>query len=246
MKIDPQEIAALAQAHQAPRVDLYGVIHKALRAMMADTLVAVGRLDSEDPAACARTCTQAASLLDFCASHLAHENLWVHPAIEARAAGASERIAREHDDHLRHIAALRALLARVQDAGDGAARTAAAEALYRALALFIADNLVHMQAEETTHNALLWARYTDAELLAIHAALVGAIPADEMAFTLGWMLPAMNPPERQAMLADLRDNAPPGVFEGTLALARQHLDGSAYARLARGLGLPPAAGLVNT
>ena len=34
-----------------------------------------------------------------------------------------------------------------------------------ALALFIADNFQHMHVEETAHNAVLWARYTDAELM---------------------------------------------------------------------------------
>ena len=33
-----------------------------------------------------------------------------------------------------------------------------------ALALFIAENFEHMHYEETEHNAVLWAHYTDAEL----------------------------------------------------------------------------------
>ena len=110
MKIDTTEIAALAQAQADARVDLYGVIHKALRAMMAETLVAVGRLDGRDAAACAHTGEQVRNLLDFCSSHILHENLWVHTAIEARATGASARIAQEHGQHEQHIAALRATL----------------------------------------------------------------------------------------------------------------------------------------
>ncbi|MBL8338132.1 MAG: hypothetical protein JNM97_15290 [Rhodoferax sp.] len=245
MKIDTTEIAALAQAQADARVDLYGVIHKALRAMMAETLVAVGRLDGRDAAACAHTGEQVRNLLDFCSSHILHENLWVHTAIEARATGASARIAQEHGQHEQHIAALRATLEALLQARSDVPRAVSAARLYRELALFIADNLVHMHAEETTHNALLWARYSDAELLALHAALVGSIPPDEMATTLRWMLPAMNPQERCAMLADLRDNAPPEAFQGTLDIAQAHLDGAGWTLLARELGLPPAAGLVT-
>lgn len=245
MKIDTLEIAALSQATTSPRADLYGVIHKALRAMMVDSLLAVGRMDSTDATECGAIASRVGALLDFCASHLAHENLWVHPAIEARAPGASARIAHEHDDHSHYIATLRAVLAQLTGAPDAGAATAAAQALYRLLALFVADNLVHMDGEETTHNALLWARYTDAELLAIHAALVGSIPPEEMAFALRWMLPAMNPQERCAMLADMRDNAPAEAFAATLDIARQQLDAPAWAHLARGLGLAPAAGLVD-
>ena len=47
MKIDSQELQQVA-ATQAPRVDMYSGIHKALRALMADTLVAVGRMDGAD------------------------------------------------------------------------------------------------------------------------------------------------------------------------------------------------------
>lgn len=245
MKIDTLEIAALTQAGSAPRVDLYGVIHKALRAMLADSLLAVGRMDSDDAADRASIAARVGTLLDLCASHLAHENLWVHPAIEARAPGASARIAHEHEDHGHGIRALRETLNQLTQAAEPASAAAAAQALYRQLALFMADNLVHMHGEETTHNALLWARYTDAELLDLHAALVGSIPPDEMMLTLRWMLPAMAPQERLAMLADMQAHAPAPAFEGALEVARQHLDSRSWASLARSLGLAPAAGLVG-
>ena len=47
------------------------------------------------------------------------------------------------------------------------------------------------------------------------------------------------------MLADMRDTAPAPVFEATLDIARQQLDATGWARLARSLGLSPAAGLVG-
>lgn len=245
MKIESTEISALAQALATPRVDLYGVIHKALRAMLADSLVAVGRMDSADAADRTAIAVRVGTLLDCCASHLAHENLWVHPAIEARAPGASARIAHEHDDHGQAIAALRRTLDHLAQATEPVAAAATAQALYRQLALFMADNLVHMHGEETTHNALLWARYTDAELLDLHAALVGSIPPDEMMLTLRWMLPAMAPQERSAMLADMQAHAPAPAFEAALEITRLHLDAPAWAALSRSLGLAPAAGLVN-
>ena len=108
-----------------------------------------------------------------------------------------------------------------------------------------AFDLVHMHGEDTTHNALLWARYTDAELLDLHAALVGSIPPDEMMLTLRWMLPAMAPQERSAMLADMQAHAPAPAFEAALEVARLHLDAPAWAALSRSLGLAPAAGLVT-
>ena len=103
MKIDSQELQQVA-ATQVPRVDMYAGIHKALRALMADTLVAVGRMDSSDSLELAQTTQRVVELLDFCRSHLRHENEFVHAAIEARAAGASAAIAHEHEEHEQHIA----------------------------------------------------------------------------------------------------------------------------------------------
>jgi len=110
MKIDTNELQAVAIAGEvaapAPRVDLYAGIHKALRALMADTLLALGRMDPDDGLDLAEATDRVLFLLQTCADHLAHENEFVHPALEARAAGSSERIAHEHGDHLAQIAEL--------------------------------------------------------------------------------------------------------------------------------------------
>ena len=44
----------------------------------------------------------------------------------------------------------------------------------RQLALFVAENLHHMQIEETTHNDLLWESYSDAEIQANEQRLVAS------------------------------------------------------------------------
>ena len=76
MKIEPREIAEIAEIaatqSPAPRVDLYAGIHKALRAFMADTLLAVGRTDPADAQEVAATRERLGTLLDLCAGqHLA-------------------------------------------------------------------------------------------------------------------------------------------------------------------------------
>jgi hypothetical protein len=101
-----------------------------------------------------------------------------------------------------------------------------------------------MHVEETAHNAVLWARYTDAELLAIHDALVASIPPQEMMTVARWMVPFMNPLERFHLLADIRAKAPKEAFEAILATARAHLAAAEWAKLAHDLKLAPVPGLV--
>lgn len=235
MHIDMNELKQVA-AVELPRVDMYTGIHKALRALMADTLLAVGRMDCDDALERAQVMQRVQELLDFCANHLKHENDFVHAAMEARAPGASDAIAHEHGDHLHHIGQLSTAAHVVLECGT-VERPVAVQRLYRDLALFIAGNFVHMNVEETAHNAVLWSRYTDAELLEIHDALVASIPPDEMMVTARWLVPFMNPAERLGLLAGIREKAPAPAFQAILDTVRPHLTQGEWTKLARGLGL---------
>lgn len=239
MQFNPQEIAALAQAGSAvPRMDMYAFIHKGLRAFMSDTLTGLGRVDTGDELEMSQACARVLQLLDFCRSHLHHENAFVHPAMERAAPGSAATVAHEHEGHERAIAALAAGTAQLM-ACARERRARVAHALYQQLALFVAHNFEHMQLEETAHNAVLWAHYSDAELAAIEGALVASIPPEEMRVVLRWMLPCMAPAERALMLGDMRRNAPPQAFEAALAVVRPHLTQIEWDKLARALELAP-------
>jgi hypothetical protein len=216
-----------------PRFDLYGQIHKALRLGMADTLARFGSLDAGDAGQRLEAIAQLRALLDLCRAHVEKEEHHVHPVIEARCTGRSLRVAAEHVEHLAAIDALEAEAVAFQCAPDAAA----AFRLYRHLALFVAENLEHMEVEETVHNAALWSAYTDAELQQVHVAIVSAIDPDAMAQALHWMLPALNPDERAELLLGLRASAPAAAFEGALQMARQRLGAGDCARLERALDL---------
>lgn len=226
------------------RFNFYAGIHKALRAFMADTLLTVGRTDPTDDAELARTVAQVSELMDLCASHVAHENNFAHPALEARCPGISSTVAQEHEGHLHHIAHLGDAV-RALPGLDADEREASLHALYLALALFVADNLQHMHKEETVHNAALWAAYTDAELVEMHDALIATIPQAEMMLVMRWMLPNLNAPERLGVMQEMRAGAPAPVFEGMLDATRGMLNAHNAMKLARGLGLPPVPGLAT-
>lgn len=232
---------AMAAAARQPRYDIYAGIHRALRLFMTDTLGRLGWLDCGDPLETQAALDQLDTLLTFCRQHLEHENHHVHPAIEARGAGATQRVAGEHQQHLEEIAALRAEAATLR------AAPAAPQALrlYRHLALFIAENFHHMQVEETMHNEALWAAYSDAEIQAIEQRLVASLDPAAQALVLRWMTPALPPAERSAWFGAMREQLPPEAFAMVMDAAREALDDGAWAKLARSLGLAPVPGLVS-
>jgi len=225
---------------EIPRHDLYAGIHKALRHFMLDTLMRVGCLETRDAAETGAVLGQVEALLAQCGGHLRHENDFIHPALEDCRPGSAARVAADHVDHVEHIASLRTDVRRLR-AAPPEMRAAEALRLYRHLALFVAENFQHMHHEETVHNATLWAHYTDDELGALHGRLVASLAPQEMFDAARWMIPAMNPSERAALLNDMRDNAPAPAFAALVAHVRPHLDATAWSRLAPEIGYAPAA-----
>jgi hypothetical protein len=227
-------------AHAAPRVDLYAPIHKALRNFMCDTLCRVGRIDVHDADELLQTLAQCDQLLALCESHVHHENHFMHPAIEARQPAGSKRIAHEHEEHLQSIAELRDEVATLRADAAGAA-PALALRLYRHLALFVAGNFQHMHIEETAHNTALWAHYSDAELMQLHGRLMASIDPREHLLVGRWMLPALTPAERKAVVGGMKAEAPPEAFLGLMAHIRPHLSLKSWGQLAQDFGLPNEA-----
>jgi len=223
-----------------PRYDMYRLIHKGLRALMADTLTALGSLDCDDPIELADVLGRVRGLLDFCRSHLAHEDGFVHPAMEAREPGSAGEALSDHAEHEREIAGLEAAVAAVE-AAPGGERAAAAHALYRGLAVFVGENLVHMDHEESHNNAVLWRRYRDDELVAIEQAIVASQPPEEQMVTIRWIVAAASPAERAGFLGAIRDAAPPEVFGAILDMVQAHLRPADRAKLARALSRPALA-----
>ena len=226
---------ASRHAPRAPRRDIYALIHKALRLAMSDVLGRVGRLDAEDDVDVRATTTAVRELVALCRMHLDREEKFVQPALEAAVLGGAGRTAREHDDHLRAFDRIEVGL-RALERAAGTGRVAAAARLYRDLALFVAENFVHMHGEEVDNNALLWATCSDDEIAAIERRIVGSIAPEQMLGVLRWMAPAMTPVERGTFFAGLRTKLPPPAFAGVMADVLAALDPEAKRKLLQALG----------
>lgn len=230
MTIVAQDIEPTPTSIGRSRFNMYQSVHKGLRAFMADTLNKVGRTDYTDALERQEAASQLRSLLDICCQHLAHENQFLHTAMERRSPGSAQRCADEHVAHVAHIASLGNSL---EDALRAATpdQEQAWQQLYLALSLFVGENFEHMLMEERAHNAVLWLHYSDEELIEIHDALLATIPADEMAIHFRWMLPQLSHPERVAMLSGMRMGMPAEVFASQLNLVASLLDTRSWRKL---------------
>jgi hypothetical protein len=206
----------------AARPDLYLFVHKGLRAFLSDTLNRCGRMDVSDDSDVALTLAQVRSLVELCDAHLQKEEQFMRPAMEARRPGSARDTQGDHASHLQAFADIEANVRAVEEAA-GPERAAAALRLYHHLALFVAENLEHMHVEEIENNVVLWATYSDDELLALQKELVSSIPPAEMAMFMRWMIPAMAPAERAMLLTGIKQSAPAEVFTRTVNGLKPHL-----------------------
>ncbi|TFZ04950.1 hemerythrin domain-containing protein [Ramlibacter rhizophilus] len=228
----------------APRHDCYAGIHKALRLGVCRTLLQVGSADPQDPAETAAAAQAVRHLVAMSHAHLHKEDQFMHPLLEAALPGSTRHAQDEHQHHTESLDRLAALADRVEQA-PVAQRAAALARLYQALAVFASEDFAHMHREETEHNAVLWAHYTDDELLDVERRIVAAIAPLEAMQLLQWFMPAFNAPERAGMLGGMRANAPAPVFDAACAVANHSLTQADWSKLARSLGIPAVPGLVS-
>jgi hypothetical protein len=217
------------------RYNIYSLIHKGLRAWMCHVLTTVGRMDPHDPADVTAALGEVRALIAGCASHLEHENEYVHTALEARAPGSSAETALEHAHHEASLARLEQFIESVESSA-GSARLAASMRLYQELALFVAENFQHMHVEETSNHAALIAHYSEAEVYGIEQAIVGSLAPGEKMAVMRWMAPSAAPQERAALLSGLQQHAPRPAFEAVLGLVRPHLTEREWAKLRSAIG----------
>jgi hypothetical protein len=154
--------------------------------------------------------------------------------MERRQPGSSAATA---EDHLHHAGTLASLLAAADTLEHGSAdqKRGAWSRLHGELAVFVGENLLHMDVEERANNRVLQACYTDAELVGLHHEILAALTPQEMAVSTRWMMIGSSPAERAQMMTGMRADAPPPAFEAMLEIARDSLTPGDWNKLAAAL-----------
>lgn len=213
---------------ETQRREIYHLVHKGLRAAMSEALVSLGRVDLAAPDS---ALAAVAELLQMCAEHLDHENNFLHTAMEKVQPGSAQRCASDHAHHVKTIGDLQARLAEAREVA-GPARERALKVLYRLLAIFVAENFEHMEIEESTNTDLLWAHYSDADILAIEHQIHAHIKPERMMTWLRWILPNVTRQQRALMMTGMQAGMPPELFGAVLEMVKPHLTEQERATLA--------------
>lgn len=211
---------------------------------MGAALLQLGRLDLNDEQEVRGASDALLGLVDWLEQHLHIEETFVHRALEERRQDPLLlTLRRDHEHHQRAFALLRAdaagLVAGLRE--PMTTRRARARHLYLAFSRFVAENFSHMAEEETDMNLLLWESFTDAELLGIYQAILASERPEQLDMGMLWLLPAISPDDRVAVVGGARALLPAPVFDRLSRRLRSALSERDYEKLASALGLPNAA-----
>lgn len=217
-------------------VDLYRDIHKGIRAELFAVTATAGSLDPTDRDDRVALADHVSSICGVLESHAHHEDAVIDPALAEHFPRLAAQVRDDHD-------ALERRFARVVDLSrelvpvDASDERRLAHLLYLELAGFTSAYLLHQELEEREIMPVLERRLGVDAMIAMHGAIVGSIPPDELARSLAFMLPAMNVLDRVEMLAGIRAAAPAPAFEGIVGLARSVLCPAEFESVARRLDL---------
>ena len=212
------------------RPNYFNNVHKAVRAGLFETSLRVARTDFGDPEAASAVARDVVDLMDFLDEHAAHEHDFVFPELASFAPTLAADLEVEHTRLGELQMKVRALAHRVHRSSRRV-REETGPQLARVLAVLVAEQLRHLDREETEANVAAWANRTDAELAQIQARGQAVMPAETRDRFTRRMLPALNVGEQVELLSGARKTLPVPAFGALVALAREVLGPERWAFL---------------
>lgn len=220
------------------KYSIYTLIHKYLRSEMCNALVQLGRVDDTDDDAVAGQLGNVSALLDFVQLHLELEDRFIHGAIQARKPNLFMGTDTEHKEHAATVKKLKHDVTLIGYA-NGSRRSALLHNLYCDLAHFVAENLVHMQAEETHNARVLEDLFSEAEVQHIHENIVGALSPEKRLRTTTQMLATLMHSERMTVLSSMYHYLPDETFITLLKALKPLIPLGQFIKILSELGREP-------
>lgn len=216
------------------RWDIYGPVHKGLRLAHGRLMTRLGGADARE--AQPGLLADLREHLALAASHLAHEEAFIHPALEEVRPGGAAVLDEDHCQHHERLEQLLELVQSVEHA-DSETRPAYWRALYLAFTTFVSADLAHMAHEEAVTWPQLCEAFSDEQLADLEMRIIGSLSPDEVIAFMRIMLPAMAPEERVGLLSGMKADAPPEAYDAVITMAaRPELSTDDFGQLVR-LGL---------
>ena len=157
------------------RFPVYRPMHKAIRHVLFSSSRQIGLADFTDDAVIQEFLAALDRTIGTLREHREYEDTHLHRALERKLPGITARFAEDHEEDELLIAEIDQLGARIKNAGE-AQRVALGIELHERFNAYVGMYLGHLYREETELQKVFWDNFTDAELIAIRAAIFRDIP----------------------------------------------------------------------
>jgi len=205
------------------RYNIFNLIHKSLRAMLYDAALTLQQTDFTNTGETGESRQKVNAVIEAFEQHGFHEDETLMPVIEKFKPAVIASFEKDHIDDRRMGNDLRHLQNIYDDAQTAEDRIIAGSAISNSFRNYLIFNLQHMQREEIELNELLWANYSDEQILKINAQIIAGIPPEEMFTSAGWFLQSVNAKEATEFLISLKQTAPEPVFAALFNLSKTFL-----------------------
>lgn len=195
-----------------PRVNIYGFPHKGLRNGLMKLSYQLGQLNLHSQEQIKEVTDLAEELSELLRLHLRSEEEFVLPPLEAKVPGSTEH---NHEDHLAMEKLENDMVSAVKNLKTQASQPAL-EVAYAQTNLFIREYFRHMSEEEEEINEVIWANFTDEEILQWQGQILAHLTPDQFNKWFKYIIPALQPMEQTIMLSGFKANAPAEAYQQTI------------------------------
>ncbi len=218
------------------RIVIYRNIHKAVRHFMYSTALALGSVDFRDQKSMRESLEQLRGTITMLQEHAGHEETFIHPLLESRVPGITKSFDETHEDDERLFDRMRKLGSQIEAVEDNDQRVALGNQLYGIFNTYIGDYLGHLDREEAELEQALWDHFTDQELADLDHRLTDSLSPERMAVWLPVICNSWNASELTAILASMKQGAPPDAFAGMLKMVEQATPAATWETVRKALG----------
>ena len=218
------------------RMEMYRHIHKAIRHILYSTALTLGSADFRHDKTMRESLDNMRGTITQLQERAGHEETFVHPALEGRMPGITKAFEDNHEDDERLFDRMRELGGQIEAAGDSDQRVSLANQLYGIFNTYISDYLGHLDREEAELQQALWDHFTDQELADIDHQIMGSVPPERMCVWVPVICNSFNASELTAIMADMKQGAPPEVFAGMMKMAEQATPPATFETVRKALG----------
>ncbi|MBA2709181.1 MAG: hemerythrin domain-containing protein [Tatlockia sp.] len=203
-----------------PKFSFYTIIHKAIRKEIFQLCLIAGKTDFSDFEAADFFKKEMTEVFSFLREHSRHEEIFIHPLLEALNIDEFKFINKEHEVLEVELGKLEKLLSQFINPNSC---VESANEFYLELCQFASHYLAHLYFEENNLMPILATNYELSELMTAMDSFKNGQSLEQTFVSLNMILSSISPQEALILLTEIKQSAPTELFIKICHLAERKM-----------------------